>query len=82
MTTEDLIWFGVIGLILLILLFSFIFFGIVAFSKADTFNAIVNSIMPVTAGIAVAARKLDLKAEIEKVKSFVENIPAKYKKRL
>ena len=82
MTTEDLIWFGTLGLILLLLLFAFIFFGISAFGKADGFNAVINSIMPITAGLAVAARKLDLKAEIEKVKNFVETILAQYRKKI
>ena len=81
MTTEDLIWFGIMGFILLLLLFAFIFFGISAFSKADVFNSIINSIMPITAGAAVALRRLDLKAEIEKVKSFVESILAQYRKK-
>ena len=82
MTTEDLIWFGIIGLVLLLMLFAFIFFGISAFSKADVFNSVINSIMPITAGIAVAARRLDLKAEIEKVKTFVQSILAQYRKKL
>ena len=82
MTTEDLIWFGIMGLIMLLLLFAFIFFGISAFSKADVFNSIINSIMPIIAGVAVAARKLDLKDEIEKVKSFVEKILSEYRKKI
>ena len=82
MTTEDLVWFGIMGLILLLLLFVFIFFGIVAFSKADGFNAVVNSIMPIVAGVAVAARKLDLQWAIEKVKDYVETILSQIKSKI
>ena len=82
MTTEDLIWFGIMGLMLLLLLFVFIFFGIVAFSKADVFNSVVNSIMPMVAGVAVAARKLDLQSTIEKVKDYVERILSQMSKKI
>ena len=82
MTTEDLVWFGIMGLILLLLLFVFIFFGIVAFSKADGFNAVVNSIMPIVAGAAVAARKLDLQWAIERVKDYVETILSQIKSKI
>ena len=44
LTTEDLIWFAVFGIIYLLLLFIFIFLGIAAFSKAEGFNSVVNSI--------------------------------------
>ena len=82
MTTEDLIWFGVMGFIWLLLLFIFVFFGIIAFSKADVFNAVINSLMPMVAGAAVAARRIDLKEVIEKVKDYVENILSQYKNKI
>ena len=44
LTTEDLIWFAVFGIIYLLLFFVFIFLGIAAFSKAEGFNSVVNSI--------------------------------------
>ena len=74
LTREDLIWFAIFGIIYLLLLFVFILCGIAAFSKAEGFNSVVNSIMPMFAGIAAAARNIDLKAAIEKVKIFVEDI--------
>ena len=74
LTREDLIWFAIFGIIYLLLLFVFIFCGIATFSKAEGFNSVVNSIMPMFAGIAAAARNIDLKAAIEKVKIFVEDI--------
>ena len=79
MTTEDLIWFAILGIIFLLLMFTFIFLGIAAFSKAEGFNSVINSLMPMAAGLAAGARNLDLKAAIEKVKTFVEDILSKMK---
>ena len=68
MTTENLILFGVFGIVLLLLMFTFIFLGIAAFSKADGFNSVINSMMPMAAGMVSSARKIDIKGTIEKVK--------------
>lgn len=74
MTTEDLIWFAVMGIIFLLLMFTFIFLGIAAFSRAQGFNSVINALMPMAAGVAAGARNLDLKGAIDKVKTFVEDI--------
>ena len=79
MTTEDLIWFAVLGIIFLLLMFIFNFLGIAAFSKAEGFNSVINSLMPMAAGLEAGARNLDLKAAIDKVKLFVEDIMNKIK---
>ena len=79
MTAEDLIWFAVLGIIFLLLMFVFIFLGIAAFSKAEGFNSVINSIMPMAAGVAAGARGLDLKGAIDKVKTYVEDIVNKIK---
>ena len=68
LTIEDLVWYGILALMFLLLLFVFIFLGISAFSKAEGFNAVVNSLLPLTAGAAMAARKVDIKGAMEKVK--------------
>ena len=73
MTTEDLVWFAVLGIIYLLLMFTFIFLGIAAFSKAEGFNSVINSLLPIAAGLAAGARNLDLKAAIDKVKLFVKS---------
>ena len=79
MTAEDLIWFAALGIIFLLLMFVFIFLGIAAFSKAEGFNSVINSLMPMAAGVAAGARGLDLKGAIDKVKTYVEDILDKLK---
>jgi hypothetical protein len=81
LTLEDLVWYGILAMIFLLLLFVFIFLGISAFSRAEGFNAVVNSCLPLTAGAAMAARKIDIKGALEKVKGFVQNIIMKLKKK-
>ena len=81
LTIEDLVWYGILGILFLVQLFIFIFLGILAFSRAQDFNAIVNSLMPLTAGIAAAARKIDITGAIEKVKGVVEKIVLRLKKK-
>ena len=73
LTIEDLIWYGFFAMIFLLLVFVFIFLGISAFSKSEGFNAVINSLLPLTAGAASAARKVDIKGALEKVKGFVQN---------
>ena len=77
MTREELIWFAVMGVIFLLLMLLFIFLGMQAFSEAKGFNSVINSILPLFAGVAAAARNLNLNEAIEKVKSFVEEILSK-----
>ncbi len=41
----------------LLLLFAFIFIGVSAFSTADGFSAVINSILPAAAGLSMGAQK-------------------------
>jgi hypothetical protein len=45
----DLVW----SIILLLLMFAFIFVGIIAFSPASSFSSVTNTIMPLAAGVTV-----------------------------
>jgi hypothetical protein len=73
-TTTDLVLFGVLTFIYLVLGLIFIFLGIFAFSKAEGFNSVVNSIMPLTAGVLAGTRRIDLSSSIEKVKKHIKSI--------
>lgn len=81
LTIEDLLWYGILAMIFLLLLFVFIFLGISAFSRAEGFNAVVNSLMPLTAGLAAGSKKINIKGAMEKVKGFVQNIITRLKKK-
>jgi hypothetical protein len=50
---EDMIVSLVWSIILLILMFAFIFVGIVAFSPTSSFSSVTNTIMPLAAGFTV-----------------------------
>jgi hypothetical protein len=78
-TTTDLVWFGVLTFIYLILGLIFVFLGIFAFSKAEGFNSVVNSIMPLTAGVLAATRRIDLESKIEKVKEYIKSIISNFR---
>ena len=45
----DLVW----SIILLLLMFAFIFVGIIAFSPTSSFSSVTNTIMPLAAGFTV-----------------------------
>ena len=79
-TTGDLILFGVLTVIYLLLVLTFIFLGIFAFSRAEGFNAVVNSILPLAAGFAAGARRLDMKEKIEQAKSFIRDLISKFRR--
>jgi len=81
LTIEDLVWYGILGMVFLLLVFVFIFLGISAFSKAEGFNAVINSFLPLTAGAAAAARKIDIQGAFEKVKGFVQKTITRLKSR-
>ena len=44
----------IIAAIFLLLLFAFIFMGVTAFSTADGFSAVINSILPAAAGLSMS----------------------------
>jgi hypothetical protein len=74
LTLEDLIRIGVTTLLFLMLILSFIFLGIMAFSKAEGFNAMINSLFPCLAGVGTAVSSLDVKSAAEKVKKHVKKV--------
>jgi hypothetical protein len=80
-TTEDLVWFGVLTLIYLILALVFIFLGIFAFSKAEGFNAVVNSIFPLIAGIVAGTRSIDIKQKLDQVKDYIKSLISEISKK-
>ena len=48
-----MIVYVIAAIFFLLVLFAFIFIGIVAFSKADSFGAVINSLLPVAAGASL-----------------------------
>ena len=80
MTTADLILFGVLSMVYLILVFFFIYLGIFAFSSAEQFNAIVNSALPLVAGIAAAARPIDIEEKKDEAKTFIRELISKFRR--
>jgi hypothetical protein len=81
-TSEDLIWIGALTLIYLILVITFIFLGIFAFSKAEGFNAVVNSILPFLAGVAAGTRSIDIKEKLESAKAYVKELIMDYQRKI
>lgn len=54
LTKEELVQVLIIAAIFLLLLFVFIFMGVTAFSTADGFSAVINSILPAAAGLSMS----------------------------
>jgi hypothetical protein len=79
-TTEDLIWFGIATLIYLFLMLVFIFLGIFAFSKAEGFNSVVNSILPLAAGVLAALRGVDMKEKIDAAKEYIQKMITEFQR--
>ena len=73
-TTTDLIMFGVLTFIYLVLILAFVFLGIFAFSKAEGFNSVVNSFLPLISGVFAGSRKIDIKGKVEKVKEYIKSV--------
>jgi hypothetical protein len=73
-STTDLIMFGVLTFIYLVLILAFVFLGIFAFSKAEGFNSVVNSFLPLISGVFAGSRKIDIKGKVEKVKEYIKSI--------
>ncbi|CAI2372474.1 unnamed protein product [Moneuplotes crassus] len=80
LTSRDLILFAVLTLSYLVLALLFIFFGIFTFSRADGFNAVINSIMPLIAGAIAALRSLNLKERVDSVKEYIEDFIRKMRR--
>ena len=81
LTTRDLILFGSLTLIYLILAMVFIFFGIFAFSQADGFNAVINSIFPLAAGVGAATRSIGLQDKVSELKNYIADFIKKLKRK-
>ena len=81
-TTQDLVIYGYIILIFLTLSMIFVFLGIFAFSKAEGFNSVVNSILPFIAGVAAGTRTIDIKEKIESAKKFIKEMISEFQKKL
>lgn len=58
----------------LLLLFAFIFVGVTAFSTADGFSAVINSILPAVAGLSMSAQKADNTKLFSTLKTMVGKI--------
>ena len=54
LTLEDMLTGLVLSMIFLLTLFAFIFVGISAFSFANPFGAVINAILPASAGVNVS----------------------------
>ena len=59
LTKGDLIHLLIVAGIFLLMLFAFIFVGVSAFSTADGFSAVINSILPAIAGLSMSAKSSD-----------------------
>jgi hypothetical protein len=67
-TGEELVWIAVSALVFLLLLFIFIFIWISAFSRASEFNAIVSSILPMSAGLIASLPSIGISGKHEKIR--------------
>ena len=81
-TTQDLVIYGYTILIFLILAMIFVFLGIFAFSKAEGFNSVINSILPFIAGVAAGTRTIDIKEKIESAKKFIKEMISEFQRKL
>ena len=81
-TTQDLVIYGYTILIFLILAMTFLFLGIFAFSKAEGFNSVINSILPFIAGVAAGTRTIDIKEKIDNAKKFIKEMILEFQRKL
>jgi len=81
-TTQDLVIYGYTILIFLILAMTFLFLGIFAFSKAEGFNSVINSILPFIAGVAAGTRTIDIKEKIDDAKKFIKEMILEFQRKL
>jgi len=63
-----------IGVLILLLLFAFIFLGISGFTTNTTLGTVVNSILPVFAGgIVLKFNTVDVKSRIKRIEPIIED---------
>ena len=79
-TRRDFIIFGTLSLIFLIFSLFFIFFGVLAFGKAEGFSAIVSSLLPLIAGGAVMSRRIGIEGKINRAKEIVKQFIGVFKR--
>ncbi|CAI2361318.1 unnamed protein product [Moneuplotes crassus] len=80
LTKADIVLFGILTLMYLIAAIIFILLGIYTFSRADGFNAVINSIFPLIAGGIAAFRSSGLYKKVEEVKEYIEDFIRKMRK--
>ena len=75
-TEEDLIRAAVFTVVMLLLMLIFIFVGIQAFSPSSAFSSVINSLLPIGAGVVSnrANDKSDKTSDNTEVKKAVEDI--------
>lgn len=74
LSKEDIIWAFIFSILLLLLMFAFIFLGIFAFSTANGFNSVVNSIMPLSSGALLGNGKVEVEKYAKKLKEIAAKV--------
>jgi hypothetical protein len=73
LTYEEMMIGFIFSVIFLLILFVFIFIGISAFSYANSFGAVINSLLPASAGAGVSKKDNDTEESLlSKIKDAVE----------
>ena len=73
--TKETLAFGFLyGVVTLLLLFGFIFVGIAAFTQADGFSSVINSLMPVLSGAALGASGAEVQKSIAGLDTQVRSV--------
>ena len=78
-TSEELVWVAISALIFLLLLFIFIFIGISAFGRAAEFNAVVSSLLPLSAGMIASLPSFGTASTYRKVRNVVHDLIVRMK---
>eukprot|EP01006_Ploeotia_vitrea_P023713 TRINITY_DN56295_c0_g2_i1.p1 TRINITY_DN56295_c0_g2~~TRINITY_DN56295_c0_g2_i1.p1 ORF type:complete len:290 (-),score=56.78 TRINITY_DN56295_c0_g2_i1:81-884(-) len=75
LSTATMIKVFVTSIVLLLLIFVFIFCGIIAFTTGTAFAAVINSLMPAGAGVSVATSAKDkIQERVEQIKDKLEDM--------
>ncbi len=83
LSTQELVVIFLSLLFILLLLFVFIFLGIGAFTAGDTFQAVVNSVIAISAGGAVGQNRGKSKSERQfQLKEVLDKVLERLKKAL
>ncbi|CAI2364557.1 unnamed protein product [Moneuplotes crassus] len=71
LTTDDLITFGILAIAYLVVGLAFIFLGIFAFSRADSFSAVINSVFPIAAGASSVSQSSSIYDRVKMVEAHI-----------